>query len=93
MAKRRQVKSVSAEVVTVAGSTFAVPDGFTSGQVDAWRGLLNDLALVGLLNMADQVLIELAAVQVARAREARHVVNAEGAVTESTRGTMVRHPA
>ena len=75
------------------GLSPRMPRGLNDAAKAAWRGLVDDLKAAGLLNMVDVSLIELAAVQLGRAREARAILNAEGLTIVGSKGTVIKHPA
>ena len=69
-----------------------MPKGLSPSAKLAWKAIVSDLAASGLLNPVDSAIIELAAVALGRARDARALVEREGMIVEGGRGRLVKHP-
>jgi P27 family predicted phage terminase small subunit len=70
----------------------APPEHLPADVADVWDELVPVLARANMLDGADMLLLEGLSVQVARARQARAIVDAEGLVCRGDRGNVV-HPA
>ncbi len=80
--------------VLVAGRLVPEPpDHFPEAARQAWDVIVPTLAKIGLLDGIDSLALEGLCVLVARAREARTILERDGLVAESARGALVAHPA
>lgn len=70
-----------------------MPRGLSEREKTAWRTITADLERHGILFRLDAPLIEAAAVQWARAREARALVRRHGLLVVGARGGLVANPA
>ena len=83
------------ETVVVDGrpQSLPVPEHLPEQAKEFWGRIVPTLAQVGILDGVDRPMLESAAIQYARAREAGDVVAREGLLTQTVNGQLVEHPA
>lgn len=69
-----------------------MPAGLNDRMRSVWRQVVRDLAGAGVLDRADWAVVEAFCVSVARAREARALLNGVSLLTANSQG-VVAHPA
>ena len=84
----------STDVVLVAGREKPrVPAGLNPAAKNVWRIIVADMWDSRILDRADRFIIEATSVAIARARQARKLVNKEGLTVRGATGAIIQHPA
>ena len=85
-------RHASRTVVVGGRKAPPMPKGLSKVAQAAWKELVRDMMKAGILDAADGPLVEIAAVLLARMRQARAEVEKHGPVIEGARGTLVKSP-
>jgi len=73
--------------------TIQPPASLTNkAMLEAWYTIIEDLRDQGALDRTDRLLVEAAAVMWGRAREARELIERDGYITPTVRGTTTANP-